>query len=56
MAMNMGWNPFFKNTKKSVEIHLIHEFKEDFYGAELQSVVVGYIRPEATFGSLGLLN
>ena len=36
------------------ETHILHEFKEDFYGANLQVCVVGYIRPEKTFDSLGL--
>ncbi|XP_056379329.1 riboflavin kinase [Hyla sarda] len=55
MVMSIGWNPFYKNTKKSVETHIIHQFKEDFYGEILSIVVVGYIRPERSFDSLDSL-
>lgn len=33
---------------------MIHTFKEDFYGEILSVVMVGYIRPERTFDSLGM--
>lgn len=32
---------------------MIHTFKEDFYGEILSVVMVGYIRPERSFDSLG---
>lgn len=32
---------------------MIHKFKEDFYGEVLSVVMVGYIRPEKSFDSLG---
>ena len=37
----------------SQETHVIHTFKEDFYGEILSVVLVGYIRPETSFPSLG---
>ncbi|KAG8595810.1 hypothetical protein GDO81_001639 [Engystomops pustulosus] len=52
MVMSIGWNPFYKNTKKSVETHIIHRFENDFYGEVLSIVIVGYIRPEKSFNSL----
>lgn len=52
MVMSIGWNPYFKNTKKSMETHVIHSFKEDFYGQILSVAMVGYIRPEKGFASL----
>ncbi|XP_029915676.1 riboflavin kinase [Myripristis murdjan] len=52
MVMSIGWNPYYKNTKKSMETHVIHKFKEDFYGQILSVVMVGYIRPERSFDSL----
>jgi FAD synthase len=37
-----------------VEPHLIHDFgDEDFYGDELRFLVLGYVRPERSFPSLG---
>ncbi|KAM6931035.1 riboflavin kinase [Xenentodon cancila] len=55
MVMSIGWNPYYKNTKKSMETHVIHKFKEDFYGEMLSVVMVGYIRPERTYDSLEAL-
>lgn len=57
MVMSIGWNPFFKNEKKTMEPHLLHDFGPagDFYGSELRLVVVGYLRQEASFPSLDAL-
>ncbi|XP_072453580.1 riboflavin kinase [Notamacropus eugenii] len=52
MVLSIGWNPYYKNTKKSVETHIIHTFKEDFYGEILSIVITGYIRPEKNFSSI----
>ncbi|XP_071714379.1 bifunctional riboflavin kinase/FMN phosphatase-like [Rutidosis leptorrhynchoides] len=52
MAMSIGWNPYFNNAEKTIEPWLLHKFDEDFYGEELDLVIVGYIRPEANFTSL----
>ncbi|XP_039263026.2 riboflavin kinase-like [Styela clava] len=52
MVMSIGWNPYYNNTKKSMETHLIHKFDKDFYGSELGLVILGYIRPETNFDSL----
>ncbi|XP_039606620.1 riboflavin kinase isoform X2 [Polypterus senegalus] len=55
MVMSIGWNPFYKNTKKSMETHIIHKYKEDFYGETLSIAILGYIRPETSFNSLDAL-
>lgn len=52
MVMSIGWNPFFNNTKKSMETHLLHKFDDDFYGKELRVAMLGYLRPEKNFASL----
>lgn len=51
MVMSVGMNPFFKNKELSAEIHILHNFEEDFYGAEIQFVILGYIRPELDYVS-----
>ncbi|KAL0580753.1 riboflavin kinase [Marasmius crinis-equi] len=51
MVMSLGWNPFYKNKRLTAEIHVMHEFKNDFYGIEVKAVVLGYIRPELDFTS-----
>ena len=48
-------NPFYKNSSKTVEPHLLHEFDSDFYDQPLRLVVTGYLRPEANFPSLDAL-
>ncbi|KAK9796262.1 hypothetical protein WJX73_007319 [Symbiochloris irregularis] len=55
MAMSVGWNPFYKNEKKTAEPWLLHTFPEDFYGEELRLMVCGFIRPEADFTTLDAL-
>ncbi|KAF3426056.1 hypothetical protein E2986_08952 [Frieseomelitta varia] len=51
MVASIGWNPFYKNEKKTVEIHLIHKFENDFYGKQIKAIFTGYIRPEKDFTS-----
>ncbi|KAI9428683.1 riboflavin kinase [Lactarius indigo] len=53
MVMSLGWNPFYKNERLTAEIHIMYEFKSDFYGHDMQAVVLGYIRPELDYTSRG---
>ncbi|KAF2136031.1 uncharacterized protein K452DRAFT_292751 [Aplosporella prunicola CBS 121167] len=46
MVVSIGYNPFYKNTVRSVEVHLLHAFTHDFYGAHLNLMILGFIRPE----------
>ena len=55
MVMSIGWNPYYKNEKKSMETHILHEFDSDFYGSWLRVIVCGYRRPEKNYKSLGEL-
>ncbi|KAJ1509466.1 riboflavin kinase [Coelomomyces lativittatus] len=55
MVMSLGWNPFFKNQKRSAEVHIIHEFEDDFYGEELRVIILGYIREEKNYSTLDAL-
>ncbi|KAJ3649354.1 hypothetical protein Zmor_021118 [Zophobas morio] len=52
MVMSVGWNPFYNNTQKSMEIYIIQKFDEDFYGKMLKVVMLGYLRPEKNFNSV----
>ncbi|KAI1287321.1 Riboflavin kinase [Halotydeus destructor] len=52
MCCSLGYNPQFKNTKKSLEVHILNQFPEDFYGAKLRVAICGHIRPEWKFNSL----
>lgn len=51
-VVSVGWNPFFKNEKKTVEAHLLQPL-EDFYGEQIKLVLFGYLRQELNFSSLG---
>nr|XP_044999432.1 riboflavin kinase-like [Jaculus jaculus] len=55
MVVSIGWNPYYKNVKTSMETHIIHTFKEDFHGEVLNVAIVGYLRPEKNFDSLEAL-
>ncbi|KAF8178508.1 hypothetical protein K438DRAFT_1908390 [Mycena galopus ATCC 62051] len=37
MVMSLQWNPFYKNGRLTVEIHIIHEFWADFYGCKMNA-------------------
>eukprot|EP00126_Sphaerothecum_destruens_P009773 Sdes_comp20581_c0_seq1m15523 len=52
MVMSIGWNPFYKNLKRSAETHILHDFNGDLYGQRLSIVVVGFIRPQENFSSV----
>lgn len=49
MVMSVGWNPFYHNQEKAAEVHIMKEFKDTFYGADVSVVILGYIRPELNY-------
>lgn len=51
-VVSVGWNPFYKNEKKTVEAHLIYNL-EDFYGEKITVELLGYLRQEANFNGVG---
>ncbi|GEQ71700.1 hypothetical protein JCM33374_g5386 [Metschnikowia sp. JCM 33374] len=53
MVMSIGWNPFYENKKKAAEVHVMHKFDNDFYGAMMKVVILGYIRPELNYTTKG---
>ena len=53
MVMSFGWNPYYKNEKRSLEVHIIHQYEQDFYGEELKIVILGFIRPELNYTTKG---
>ncbi|TAQ83356.1 hypothetical protein B7494_g8320 [Chlorociboria aeruginascens] len=52
MVMSIGYNPFYKNTVRSAEVHVLHQFGKDFYGSEMRVKIEGYIRPEYDYVSV----
>lgn len=51
MVMSIGWNPFYKNEVRSVEVHIMHNFETDFYGSHMNLLISGFIRPEYDYVS-----
>jgi len=51
-VVSIGWNPFYGNTKKSVETHIIKNYNSDFYGRWMKLRICGFIRPELNFNGL----
>ncbi|KAI8931646.1 hypothetical protein NX059_011296 [Plenodomus lindquistii] len=50
-VLSIGYNPYYKNTQRSIEIHILHNFEHDFYGATLSLIILGFIRPEYDYVS-----
>ena len=55
MVMSIGYNPFYKNTVRSAEVHVLHKFGADFYGVEMRLLVTGFIRNEKDYSGLEAL-
>ncbi|GAB5593461.1 riboflavin kinase [Umbelopsis nana] len=55
MVMSLGWNPYYNNEKRSAEVHIMHKFDQDFYGAAIKVIVAGYVRAEQNYPSLEAL-
>uniref|UniRef100_A0AC34PV13 Riboflavin kinase n=1 Tax=Panagrolaimus sp. JU765 TaxID=591449 RepID=A0AC34PV13_9BILA len=52
MLMSLGNNPQYGNTKKSLEVHILHNFESDFYGSKIRVVVLDRLRDMMKFNSL----
>jgi riboflavin kinase len=55
MVMSIGYNPFYKNTVRSAEVHILHKFPADFYGAHMRLLLLGFIRKELDYTTLEAL-
>ncbi|KAK0629172.1 hypothetical protein B0T17DRAFT_589072 [Bombardia bombarda] len=55
MVMSIGYNPFYKNTVRSAEVHVLHRFAADFYGVDMRLLLTGYIRQEKDYAGLEAL-
>lgn len=55
MVMSIGYNPFYKNTVRSAEVHVLHSFDSDFYGAHMRLLILGFVREEKDYKSLEAL-
>jgi riboflavin kinase len=53
MAMSVGFNVHYGVDHKTVEVHILHEFENDFYDALITAVALKYLRPMKQFKSKG---
>ncbi|KPI40086.1 Riboflavin kinase [Cyphellophora attinorum] len=55
-VLSIGYNPFYANPTRSIEIHILHHFHDhNFYHSALNLLVLGFIRPEYDYNSLEAL-
>ncbi|KAF2027154.1 riboflavin kinase [Setomelanomma holmii] len=54
-VLSIGYNPYYKNTQRSIEIHILANFPRDFYGATLSLIILGFIRPEYDYVNVDAL-
>jgi riboflavin kinase len=55
MVMSIGYNPFYNNTVRSAEVHVLDKFAADFYGVDMRLLILGYIRDEKNYEGLEAL-
>ncbi|CCK68099.1 riboflavin kinase KNAG_0A04220 [Huiozyma naganishii CBS 8797] len=55
VVLSIGKNPFYGNNYKTVELHILHEFENNFYGAQVKFNLLGYIRPELNYTTVDAL-
>jgi riboflavin kinase len=55
MVMSIGYNPFYKNTVRSAEVHVLHKFSQDFYDVPMRLLILGFIREEKDYNGLEAL-
>ncbi|KAI0102305.1 hypothetical protein GGR51DRAFT_527778 [Nemania sp. FL0031] len=55
MVMSIGYNPFYKNSVRSAEVHVLHAFAADFYDAPMRLLILGFVRDEKDYSGLDAL-
>jgi len=52
MVMSIGHNPHYGNQNRSVEVHILHTYEQDFYGEILEVQVCHHLRDMSKFDSV----
>ncbi|XP_074598779.1 riboflavin kinase [Brevipalpus obovatus] len=55
MCCNLGYNPFYNNKEKSLEVHVIEDIGMDLYDCSMNVLICDKIRDEQNFDSLDAL-
>ena len=48
-VLSLGHNPYYANTVRSLEVHILHKFERDFYGAWMNLLICGFLREELDY-------
>lgn len=51
MVSSIGWNPHYQNKKKTLEVHMLKEYEQDFYGSMMDILLLGFIRSMTAFSN-----
>merc|ERR1712105_443342 len=43
-VVSLGKNPYFENMETSIEVHILHDFEQDFYDSTIRVAMLGTIR------------
>lgn len=54
-VLSLGYNLFYGNSVRSLEVHVLAAFPADFYGARLKVCVLGFVRPEYDYDGVEAL-
>jgi len=54
-VLSIGWNPYYDNSLKTIEVYIIDYEGENFYNEELEISINSFIRTEANFENFGEL-
>jgi len=54
-VLSIGWNPYFENSLKTIEVFIIDYEGDNFYNEELEISISSFIRTEANFENFGEL-
>lgn len=52
MVCSFGYNPQFANKERSLEVHILDDYKFNFYGAEVRVLICNKMRDEEKYNSL----
>ncbi|RKU48604.1 hypothetical protein DL546_008724 [Coniochaeta pulveracea] len=55
MVMSIGYNPYYKNTVRSAEVHVMRKIHVDLRGREMRLLILEYVREEKDYPSLEAL-
>lgn len=55
MCCSLGHNPFYENNNRSLEVHILHQFEDNFYDNQLRVAICGRIREEKEYANVTAL-